>query len=55
MQIENTTLWNRLDKIKEYNGTELALSVVDATQTLNTTYPSHNSAVNPSDSVATVT
>ena len=35
--------------------TEIALSVVDTMQMLNTTYPSHNSVVNPSDSVATVT
>ena len=55
LQIENSTLRNRLDKIEGDNGTELALSVDDRMQILNTTYPVRNSAVIPSDSVATVT
>ena len=55
VQIENFTSRNRLDKIEGDNRTELALSVDDVIQFLNTTYAAHNSAVIPSDSVATVT
>ena len=55
VQIENFTSRNRLDKIEGDNRTELALSVDDRIQFLNTTYPVRNSAVIPSDSVATVT